>query len=296
MNNPQSDGVDEHINGAIMMMVTIATRLGEQLIRHREQTLRTAQAISDKNARDAQARFNAERLATRSLLNPALTPGWLVKQDAEKLGSLLTESTAWAAHDDIAREVRPLIVEEVKQRWGVNANALGPDTPEVIQGVESGLRARAEAERERAQAAEDLAEAQAFLSSASLYDEMAAENHRLAEELAQEISYDDPTDQDVQFFERAEENRAAAELNAEKAAEHKVSAAEKFDSAERRNALAADLESRSVDPAVIHARIISDRDQAKPATAAVQGTKGKSPKARKTKTAVRDNSRQSQSR
>ena len=56
-----------------------------------------------------------------------------------------------------------------------------------------------------------------------------------------------------------------------------------YDSSERREGTALDLESRGISEETVATRMRADVSQAKPATEAVKADRGKSPKARKTR-------------
>ena len=79
------------------------------------------------------------------------------------------------------------------------------------------------------------------------------------------------------------DERVVAEGEQAHADETHAAAAPEYDSAERREAVAADLEARGIDSDVAATRMRSDVSQARPATAATRGTGKKAPKTRKTR-------------
>lgn len=70
----ESDGIDEALEGMSRVALTVAGRLGEQLARAREQELRRAQAAEEQQARELQARFDAERRGRLPVHNSL--PSW----------------------------------------------------------------------------------------------------------------------------------------------------------------------------------------------------------------------------
>ena len=72
----ESDGIDEALEGMSRVGLTVAGRIGEQLARAREQEMRRAQAAEEQQARELQARFDAERAAARAQLAPVMDNRW----------------------------------------------------------------------------------------------------------------------------------------------------------------------------------------------------------------------------
>ena len=68
------NGLEEALEGLSRIGMTVAGRLGEQLARAREQELRRAQAAEEQQARELQARFDAERAGSVGIGKPPKVP------------------------------------------------------------------------------------------------------------------------------------------------------------------------------------------------------------------------------
>lgn len=130
-------------------------------------------------------------------------------------------------------------------------------------------RSAVEAETERRRGAAEHAEAARLLTEADRADS-AAEEFRTAAQ-----HEPDPDER--------QEARVQAETHQAHADSARADARPLYDSAERRQATAADLESKGISPEAVGAKMRADVSQAKPATEAAKGGPAKSPKARKTR-------------
>lgn len=137
----------------------------------------------------------------------------------------------------------------MQRRYGLDVDNLGADDASVAQALAKAEWDREQAEQERRAGRDENAQAVQLLAEADREDR------------------DRQQDAD-------EENQRPEELAEEAGLKH--------DSAERRQTLAASLESVA-DREAVQARLSADQDQATPPTAAVTKAPGRSPKARKTR-------------
>lgn len=245
----ESDGIDEAIEGITRVGLTVAGRLGEQLSRAREQSLRRAQTAEEHLARELQARFDAERAGARAQLAPALNEQWWDTATGRDIERVHETATAWKSHDPAARDAAQTIREQVQKRYGLDVNNLGADEASVATELAKAERNREQADKERGTARSETVQATALLAEADREDR----NRQ----------------QDV-----TEENQHPVALREE--------AGIKYDSAERRHELAASLEGIA-DKEAVQARLSADQDQGAPPSAAVANAPGRTPKARKTR-------------
>lgn len=245
----ESDGIDEAIEGITRVGLTVAGRLGEQLSRAREQTLRRAQAAEEQQARELQARFDAERAAARAQLAPALNDRWWDTATGRDIERVHETATAWKAHDPAARDAAQTIKEQIQKRYGLDVNSLGIDDASVATALAKAERDREQADQERGTARD--------------------ENTQVAGLLVEAEREDRDRQQDG-----TEENQRPEALREE--------AGIKYDSAERRQGLAASLDGLA-DKEAVQARLSADQDQGTPPSAAVADAPGRTPKARKTR-------------
>ncbi|MDQ0867461.1 hypothetical protein [Arthrobacter globiformis] len=245
----ESDGIEEAIEGMSRIGLTVAGRLGEQLARTHEQELRRAQAAEEQQARELQARFDAERAAARAQLAPVIDNRWWDTATGRDIERVHETATAWKDHDPTALKAAETIRDQVQRRYGLDVDNLGADESSVAQALAKAERDRDQAEQERRAGRDETAQAVQLLAEAD--------------------SEDRDREQDV-----TEENQRPETLREE--------AGIKYDSAERRQELAASLEGVA-DPEAVQARLSADQDQGTPPSAAVAKAPGRSPKARKTR-------------
>ncbi|GAA0353877.1 hypothetical protein [Micropruina glycogenica] len=290
MSTQDSDGIDEALQGVTHVAMTAAARMGEQLARMREEQARDAQARSEQAAREHAARMAAERGAARASLSPVHRPEWWDTATAQDVTKAYTTAKAWSEVDPEAVRAEQRIVEEVRNRYGVDVTG-GDEPAAVAEAIARADRARSQAAEERSGASGDRAEAVGLMAAADATDRAAEADARRAE--AEARSQDvDPELADAIDAEQAgpvaaaqaEVDRARAQADAEhgRASEMREDAGQSYDSAERRKAMAQGLD-HIVNRAAVDARVRSDVAQGRPAADAVTSAPGRAPKARKTK-------------
>lgn len=245
----ESDGIEEAIEGMSRVGLTVAGRLGEQVARVREQALRRAQAVEEQQARELQARFDAERAAARAQLAPVMDNRWWDTASGRDIERVHEAATAWKDHDPAARSAAEVIRDQVQRRYGMDVDNVGADDASVVAALAKAERDREQAEQERGAGRDETAQAAQLLAEAAREDR--------------------DRKQDV-----TEANQRPEALGEE--------AGTKYDSAERRQELAASLEGIA-DREAVQARLSADQDQGTPPNAAVAQAPGRSPKARKTR-------------
>ena len=245
----ESDGIEEAIEGMSRVGLTVAGRLGEQLARAREQELRRAQAAEEQQARELQARFDAERAAARAQLAPVMENRWWDTASGRDIERVHETATVWKDHDPAARDAAEAIRDQVQHRYGLDLGDLEADEASVAEAL-----AKAERDRDQAQAERTAGR---------------DENTRAEQLLAEADKEDRDRELDV-----TEENQRPEALRDE--------AGIKYDSAERRQELAASLEGVA-DREAVQARLSADQDQGTPPSAAVAQAPGRHPKARKSR-------------
>lgn len=245
----ESDGIDEAIEGITRVGLTVAGRLGEQLSRAREQTLRRAQAADEQQARELQARFDAERAAARAQLAPVKDERWWDNANSRDIERVHATATAWKAHDPAARDAAETIRDQVQKRYGLDVNNLGADEASVATALAKAERDREQADKEHGTARDENSQAAVLLAEADREDR--------------------DRQQDV-----TEEDQHPVALRDE--------AGIKYDSAERRQELAASLDDIA-DKEAVQARLSADQDQGTPPSAAAANAPRRTPKARKTR-------------
>lgn len=292
----ESDGIDEAIEGITRVGLTVAGRLGEQLSRAREQTLRRTQAAEEQQARELQARFDAERAAARAQLAPVKDERWWDTANSRDIERVHATATAWKAHDPAAHDAATTIQEQLKRRYGVNADDLRADEASVTAVWDRVQRNREQAGKERNKSEAEDIEASLLLAEVARSDrarEKALEKPS-PEELAKAkewLAEKSPAAAhnwtmrhdfaDTLADERSMERDLVRDWAAARESDTASSGADiKYDSAERRKDLAASLEGVA-DREAVQARLIADQDQGTPPSAAIASAPNRNPKARK---------------
>jgi colicin import membrane protein len=246
----ESDGIEEAVEGMLRVGLTVAGRIGEQLARAREQELRRAQAAEEQQARELQARFDAERAAARAQLAPAMDNRWWDTATGRDIQRVHETATAWKDHDPTAASAAAAIREQVQRRYGLDVDNLGADDASVAAAMAKAEQEGEHAAQERSTGRVEAVQAMELMVEADREDRDRQQHQQHADE----------------------ENQRPVALADE--------AGNLYDSAERRQELAVSLEGLS-DREAVQARLSADQDQATPPTAAVAKAPGRSPKARK---------------
>lgn len=263
----ESDGIEEGMDGAVRVAVTAGARFGESLARMREEQARQAEARSVQESRELQARFEAERTeAVRELRNTERGDWWDNAQP-EDIGRTYATARAWEEQKPIAAQARTHIESELRTRYGIDTDQLHADPDRVRERV-----VRMEAERneqlaaqERQREAADREEAARLMSESERLD---VASDRVG---AAAIHEPDPED--------SAQATAEAERLSHRAEATRDDSGLAYDSAERRNASASELERQGHNERHIETRMRADVAQGHPATDAVK--QQKATKARK---------------
>ncbi|KUM39302.1 MAG: hypothetical protein ABWY04_13935 [Arthrobacter sp.] len=145
----EADGMEDAVDGAMRTGLMVASRIGEQLARMREQEQRTIAAAEEQRARELQERFDAQRAAARAQLAPVSREDWWDKASPEMIERVHETATAWKAYDPEAARAAEKIGEQVQSRYGIDVNNTGADEASVSAALARAQQARTESESER---------------------------------------------------------------------------------------------------------------------------------------------------
>jgi hypothetical protein len=221
----EADGMDDAVDGAMRTGLMVASRIGEQLARTREEDQRNIAAAEEQRARQLQERFDAQRAAARAQLAPATRDDWWDKATPAMIERVHETATAWKAYDPEAALTSERIREQVLTRYGIDVNNTGADEASVSAALDRAQQARVEAENERTKA------------TAARHDEAVA-------------------------------GVAVAGANRQDNAAQQAQPEPAYDSPERRRQLAESLGGKG-DREAVNSRLLADKHQGAPATAAV---------------------------
>jgi colicin import membrane protein len=148
----EADGMEDAVDGAMRTGLMVASRIGEQLARMREEEQRTIAAVEEQRARELQDRFDAQRAAARAQLAPVGREDWWDKATPEMIERVHETATAWKAYDPAAAQASEKISEQVQSRYGIDVNNTGADEASVSEALARAQQARSQAETERTKA------------------------------------------------------------------------------------------------------------------------------------------------
>jgi hypothetical protein len=265
----ETDGIEESIEGVTRVAVTAGSRIGEQLSRAIAERARELEAQALTEGRDLRDRFEAERAAAVADVRQVHGAEFWNQNDPQRIGQTFATARAWRDFEPEAREAEDRMKTELRERYGLNTDALNGDPAKVQEWV-----ARLEAERldrlaqeERRKEQDDRADAAVTLSEADRLDAEAAR-----QEASLWKAYDEP--------ERESRESDADALRGD-AGEKRGESALQYDSAERRAATAHELQAKQIDGETVATRMRADVSQGRPAADAT--ITGKAAKARKTR-------------
>lgn len=267
----ETDGVGEAFDDSLRIALTVASQFGERVSRLREQLARQREADARQEARELQARFDAERGAARAQLTVVNQPEWWNRASVEDIAGVHETATAWRDHDDTAAAAHDTIRREVRDRYGVDVDRPGADPAAVAEALRAAERDRAQTREERRRAGEDLTASQLLLATAEGRDRDADED------LARAWEADDPDA-------AAQADTDAADA-AQEAHHARADSSVAYDSAERRETFARSLEGTASEQE-IRGRVLADTGNAKPPREAVTTRTGRSPRPRKSRAGV----------
>ena len=269
----ETDGIEEAITGQIRVAVTAAAQVGQAIGRAREEALRRAATLDERQARELRSRLDAERAAARAEVAQVNRSEWWDNSTPEQIGRTYQVARAWQGEDSEISRAEQRMSDELRSRYGIDVHDTGASPDDVRQLIrlqsERAERDRLQSDGERTRAAAEEAEALRLLAVADQEDRRADEARAAAE-----------FEPDAEERERARHQAEQHERTADRAREDGKTT---YDSADRRSSTATELERRGIAQETVATRMRADVSQAKPATAAVAAGKTKAAKARKTR-------------
>lgn len=148
----EADGMEDAVDAAMRTGLMVASRIGEQLARMREEDQRTIAAAEEYRARQLQERFDAQRAAARAQLAPVAQDDWWAKTTPDMIERVHETATAWKTYDPEAAQASEHIRDHVQARYGIDATNTGADERSVSEALALAQQARSDAESERTKA------------------------------------------------------------------------------------------------------------------------------------------------
>ena len=252
----ESDGMNDAVEGHLVIAVTLATRAAETLAQIVAERAREAATASQAQARQLTARLDAERAAARASVEGVGGEQWWARAQPEQIAAAWQTTQTWKGLDpDLAATGRE-IASQLQARYGIDVDQVRPDP----QALREALAARQGAQQQdpgaqRTKAGREGLEAVVLVSEAD-----AADRQRQSGQVS-----------DVQASGQVADVQASGQVA--------------YDSAARREATAERL-GKIADPETVRAVMLADLAQARPAREAVATkpsaasltTSGRSPK------------------
>lgn len=291
MPDMDGDGIEDALEGVVRVAITAAGRAGEMLAREREQQMRQAQARSQQEAAELASRLAAERDAARASLAPVYRPEWWDSAQPEDIARAYQTARAWSDVDPEAVRAEQRITDELRNRYGIDLPASSASDPAAVrEAMDRAEEARSAAAGERSTAQNEVIEGASVIAEADaidgVVDELDQRRHDAGRDDVQGVTdalsgaEPQPTVHDAQESTVGVPGASAdADQFSAGAAELDDRGAVLYDSADRRQAMASQLDGKA-DAATIDARVRADVAQGAPATDATKSASSRTPKAR----------------
>ncbi|MFC5382149.1 hypothetical protein [Aquipuribacter nitratireducens] len=117
-----TDGIDDALDGAVRIALTLASQMTARLARERERAAQEARGVADAETRETQARFAAERAAARAQLAPVERDAWWETATKKQVAEALQTAVNWQAVDARAAAAVEMIHRQVLLRDGVRTD------------------------------------------------------------------------------------------------------------------------------------------------------------------------------
>ena len=262
----ESDGIADAFDGQVRIALAVAMQMGQRFAKLREELARNAQARTEQQNRELQARIDAERNAARASLVPVQQQEWWNHAGVDDIATAYETAEAWRPVDEDMARTSDYMREELRSRYGVDVDNLGADPAAVRDAITRAEQERSVAAAQRGESVADYAEAASLLAVAEQLDQQAEDQNHEQERRE---------NADLQ----PEEGLSREELTAEADAARDDSTVA-YDSAERRESFASDMEKAGVDADLQKVRLVADRENGTHPSAAVATKPGKQAKAR----------------
>lgn len=280
--------------------VDIATRIGSEIARAREEQLRSQRLRDERETAQLAQRFEAEKRVAVAELSQVHRPDWWDRADAARIGQTYATARAWAPEAPEASGAERKMRDELQARYRIDVDRLDPRS--VSGEVETWRQRleeqrRQEADRQRTAETAERAEAAVLLDQAVREDQRGDasrdDEHRTEAQAtvqATDGQASEPAgnpwlntgDDAGKLRTQAAEDRDGAKDSEARSGRAGARADQLYDSAERRAADAQAMEAQGVEPDVAQSRMRADTGRANPATLATASAgRGRAPKTRK---------------
>jgi hypothetical protein len=259
----ESDEVVEEGAGQLRIALAAAAQMAEKFARLREDLARQQQARTEQQNRELRVRFDGERDAARASVAPTARDGWWETATVNDVADAYETAHAWEPVDpDLATSAEHMR-EELRDRYGIDVDNLDAD-PAAMEHTE---QEPAQAAQARGESAEDLLAGIAFMDAADRADRDGERRDREQDTRDAALGDVDPGVPTAGLLPDHERAAATVDGPGDGSPEHAEASANRdagevgYDSADRRNEFAADMERDGLDPEFIRGRLAADRNQ-----------------------------------
>ncbi|WP_405216506.1 hypothetical protein [Agrococcus sp. Ld7] len=259
----ENDGIDDLSDGLSRTALTVVAQVGRQLAKVVQKAHEEAAAQRTAAAADLQARLDAQRMMARAELATVHRPEWWRDASTQEIARTVEVARTWAPHDAEVAAAAQVVRHQVQERYGVDVDATGPYTSEILHATHAVAVDRAEAAKQRAAAEQEEGEARLLLLQGIGLQQLADEAKERADELEHGVDWDRGTVADLEQFAEAQEHRATSSEQRDEGEQKLAGAADLYDSAERRQAFASRLEQNGASAEQVRDRLLVDADQAR---------------------------------
>lgn len=222
-----NEAVEDRMRGGLVIGLTVATRAAEQMAQIVAARAREAAAADASRARELQARLSAERSAAKASVTGVTSEVWWKRAKPEEIATAWQTTQTWRDQDPYLAAVGSHIRDEVHERYGIDVKNLRPDPRALEEALEVRGLTHDQARAQHQRAGQDVTEAVVLMADADGAERANDASRAGVSEQGGEVAYD---------------------------------------SAQRRDDLAARLLDRGVDPRAVSARMAADTAQAHPAS------------------------------
>lgn len=159
MTDGPADGVLDEAEGNMRMALMAASQLAQAAVRARREGAERATRSDLEEARQIQARLDAERLAARAELAPVHQSSWWDQAQPRDVARAYETAVTFRGEDPAARDAESRIRQELRDRYQIEVNETAAD-PSVVRAalVDQDLaRREVELKVEQARSDQDLA-------------------------------------------------------------------------------------------------------------------------------------------
>jgi hypothetical protein len=263
----ESDGIGEAFDGQIRIALAVAMQMAQRFSRLREELARSAQARTEQQTHELQVRFDAERNAARASLAPVQQSEWWNTASVADIATAYETAEGWRPVDPEMAGTADRMREELRSRYGIDVENLGADPAAVRDAMtrtEAGTLLAASEQLDRS----------ADHETARAREER--ESRERSSEFVGEQNEADPTNPWVQLDDGRAANVKVEEERERRGLDNRADAARTandgtklYDSAERRDSFASDMEKAGVGAELQKTRLTADLDNGTHPSAAV---------------------------